>query len=200
MTFERVLSNMLMRTLIFRALAVLRFAWMTATCVVAQDAEAKLKSVFQSYLDDYFRLRPLEATRLGDHRFDSQLEELTPEARAKWLELTRKTMGELPKEVDYKKLSRAGQIDYEILEHNLKAEEWLMENTHPYEEDTRIYNGYISDSIYLLLTQSSLPKETNVGNCIARMALIPKVVAAAKQNLRNPCRAHTETAIRQNRG
>ena len=61
MTFERVLSNMLMRTLIFRALAVLRFAWMTATCVVAQDAEAKLKSVFKSYLDDYFRLRPLEA-------------------------------------------------------------------------------------------------------------------------------------------
>src|SRR5207247_2624183 len=98
MTFERVLSNMLMRTLIFRALAVLGLAWMTATCVVAQDAEAKLKSVFQSYLDDYFRLRPLEATRLGDHRFDSQLEELTPEARAKWLELTRKTLADLRSE------------------------------------------------------------------------------------------------------
>ncbi len=173
---------------------------MTATCVVAQDPEAKLKSVFKSYLDDYFRLRPLEATRLGDHRFDSQLEELTPEARAKWLELTRKTLADLPKQVDYQKLSRPAQIDFETFQHNLKADEWLTENTHPYEQDPRVYNGYINDSVYLLLAQSSLPRETNVANCIARMALIPRVVTAAKQNLRNPCRAHTETAIRQNRG
>jgi uncharacterized protein (DUF885 family) len=181
-------------------MAVLALAWMTATGVLAQDADAKLKSTFKSYLDDYFRLQPLEATRLGDHRFDSQLENLTPAARAKWLELTRKTLADLPKQVDYSKLSRPAQIDFEIFQHNLKAEEWLTDNTHPYEEDPRVYNGYINDSVYLLLAQSSLPKETNVANCIARMALIPGVVAAAKQNLRNPCRAHTETAIRQNRG
>src|SRR5712691_496979 len=135
MTFERVLSNMLMRTLIFRALAVLGLVWMTATCVVAQDAEAKLKSVFKSYLDDYFRLRPLEATRLGDHRFDSQLEELTPEARAKWLEHTKKTLAALPKEVSYQGLSRPAQIDFEIFEHTLKADHWLAENTRSYQED-----------------------------------------------------------------
>src|SRR5262249_11420413 len=124
----------------------------------------------------------------------------TPEARAKWLELTRKTLADLPKQVDYTKLSRAGQIDFEIFQHNLKADEWLTQNTHPYEDDPRVYNGYIADSVYLLLTQSSLPKETNVANALARMALVPKVIAAAKQNLRNPCRAHTDTAIRQNRG
>src|SRR4029077_54109 len=163
-------------------------------------ADAKLESFFKSYLDDNFRLRPLEATRLGDHRFDAQLEELTPEARAKWLELTRKMLADLPQKIDYSKLSRAGQIDFETFEHTLKFDEWLTENTHPYEEDPRIYNGYINDSVYLLLAQSSLPKETNVANCIARMALIPKVIASAKQNLKNPPRVHTETAIRQNRG
>src|SRR5437016_137812 len=139
----------------FRTLAISLLLSASLRVAPAQEGDAKLETFFKGYLEKYFRQRPLEATRMGEHRFDSQLEELTPEARAKWLELTRKTMGELPKEVDYKKLSRAGQIDYEILEHNLKAEEWLMENTHPYEEDTRIYSGYISDSIYLLLTQSS---------------------------------------------
>ena len=190
-----------MKTVSF--LQVLAVSWLVcapATRALAEEADGKLESVFKTYLDDYFRRRPLEATRLGEHRFDSQLEELTPEARAKWLELTRRMLADLPREVDYQKLSRAAQIDFEIFQHNLKADEWLAENTRPYEEDPRIYNGYINDSIYLLLTQSSLPKETNVANCIARMALIPKVVAAARQNLRNPCRAHTETAIRQNRG
>ncbi len=166
----------------------------------AQEADPKLESYFKGYLDENLPLRPLEATRLGDHRFDAQLEELTPEARAKWLELTRRTLTELPQKIDYSKLSRASQIDFETFQHSLKFEEWLTENTHPYEEDPRIYNGYINDSIYLLLAQSSLPKETNVANCIARMALIPRVIAAAKQNLKNPPRVHTETAIRQNRG
>lgn len=171
-----------------------------ATALVAQEADAKLETFFKGYLDESFRLRPVEATRLGDHRFDSQLEDLTPEARAKWLELTRKTLAELPRKIDYSKLSRASQIDFEMFQHDLKFSEWMTQNTHPYEEDPRIYNGYINDSVYLLLAQSSLPKETNVANCIARMELIPKVIAAAKQNLKNPPRVHTETAIRQNRG
>jgi uncharacterized protein (DUF885 family) len=170
------------------------------TAAKAAEADAQLESYFKAYLDQNFRLRPLEATRLGDHRFDSQLEELTPDARTKWLELTRKTLAELPQKVDYSKLTRDGQIDFETFQHDLKFDEWLTENIHSYEEDPRIYNGYINDSIYLLLAQSSLPKETNVANCIARMALIPRVIAAAKQNLKNPPRVHTETAIKQNRG
>ena len=170
------------------------------TAAAAQTDDAKLELFFKAYLDEHFQLRPMSATEMGDHRFDAQLEVLTPKARKKWLEHTRKTLSALPKSVDYQKLSRPAQIDYEILQHSLTAEEWLTENFHPFEEDTRTYNGYINDSVYLLLTQSSLPKETNIANCIARMGQIPRVVAEARQNLKNPPRVHTETAIKQNRG
>jgi uncharacterized protein (DUF885 family) len=168
--------------------------------VWAQDEDAKLTSSFKAYLDRHFALQPAAATELGDHRFDARLEDLTAQGRAKWMEQTRQTLAELPKQVDYQKLSRAGQIDYETFQHHLQRDEWLTENLHPFEQDPRVYNGYVSDSIYLLLTQSTLPRETNVANCIARMKLIPQAVAAARQNLRNPFRTHTETAIRQNRG
>src|SRR4051812_5981344 len=89
----------------------------------AGEADEKLLSVFKIYLDAHFQLRPLEATRLGDHRFDSQLEELTPAARARWLELTRKTLADLPKQVDYQQLSRSSQIDFETFQHDLKTDE-----------------------------------------------------------------------------
>ena len=166
----------------------------------AQTADEKLDAFFRQYLEDYFRLRPLEATKLGDHRFDSLIENLTPQSRAVWLDQTRKAAADLPHAVDYSKLSRPAQIDFEILENQLNHEIWLAENTRPYEEDPRVYNEYINDGVYLLLTQSTLPLETNVANAIARMALIPKVIAAARENLRNPPRTVTETAIRQNRG
>jgi uncharacterized protein (DUF885 family) len=171
-----------------------------AAVAFGQEADARLESFFKEYLTDYFRLRPVEATQLGDHRFDAQLEDLTAESRTRWLEQTRKALADLPVKVDYQKLSRAGQLDFDILRHSLEADIWLTENTHPFEEDPRVYNGYTSDSIYLLLTQSTLPLETNVANCISRMAQIPKVVAAARRNLKNPPRVHTETALKQNRG
>src|SRR3954470_1996437 len=110
-----------MKHMLNRRPALVLLLWFTAAAgALGQDADAKLNSFFKGYLDDYFRLRPLEATRLGDHRFDSQLEELTADARAKWLQLTRKTLEELPKQVDYQRLSRAGQIDFETFQHDLK--------------------------------------------------------------------------------
>jgi uncharacterized protein (DUF885 family) len=179
---------------------ILCLCFISSRVLLGQEEEVKLDKFFRGYLDEYFKLQPLEATRLGDHRFDAQLEDLSPKSRAEWQELTRRTLSQLHKEVDYKKLTRNGQIDFEIFEHSLRESQWLAENLHPFEQDPRIYNGYVNDSIYLLLAQSSLPLEKNVSNCIARMALIPKVLAAARQNLKNPYRTHTETAIKQNRG
>ena len=176
--------------------------WLMAglTTALAQEADAKLNSLFKTYLDEHLRQQPLEATQLGDHRFDQQLDDISPQARASWLRLTRKTLKELPKRVDYKNLSRDGQIDFQIFQHELQTTIWLTENTHRFEEDPRTYGSYINDGVYLLLTQSTLPKETNIANCITRMAEIPRIIATAKTTLTHPPKSILETAIRQNRG
>ncbi len=166
----------------------------------AQEADAKLARLFQDYLQEHFRAQPLVATQLGDHRFDHLLDDVSRKARDGWLAQARQTLKELPQQVDYAKLSRASQIDFEIFKQDLIRTIWLAENTRPFEQDPRTYNDYLSDSVYLLLTQSTLPPETNIANSIARMRQMPKVVAAAKENLRNPPRPILETAIRQNRG
>jgi uncharacterized protein (DUF885 family) len=187
-------------TLLFSAMSAIFVLSASFSTGLAQDPDAKLNTFFKQYLDEYFRLRPLDATRLGDHRFDNLLDDLSPAARKTWVELSRKTVAELPKQVDYKKLSRSGQIDFEILKHQLTASIWLAENIRPFETDPRTYNDFINDSVYTLLTQSTLPQETNITNCIARMKLIPQVVAEAKRSLQNPPAVVTETAIRQNQG
>jgi uncharacterized protein (DUF885 family) len=175
---------------------------LTAGCVgaSAQEADTRLDTFFKHYLDEYFRQRPLEATRLGDHRFDAMLDDVSRAARDGWLALTRRTLKELPKQVAYAKLSRAGQIDFEIFRHDLETRIWLAENTRPFEEDPRTYGDYINDSVYVLLTQSTLPKETNISNGLARMAQIPRVIDVAKETLTHPPRPILETAIRQNHG
>jgi uncharacterized protein (DUF885 family) len=166
----------------------------------AESEDDRLVAFFKAYLDEEFKRRPLEATQLGDHRFDHLLDDVSARAQAGWAEHTRKTLAGLQKEIDVKKLSRGWQIDHDIFKQHLTRTLWLAENTRPFEEDPRTYNDYLSDSIYLILTQSTLPKVDNVRNCAARMAYLPGIVAAAKANLRNPPRVFVETAIRQNRG
>lgn len=183
-----------------RVLAMLGFLWGVSNGSQAQVADAQLDSFFKNYLEEHFRQRPLDATRLGDHRFDHLLDDISRKAQDDWSRHARRTLKALPKQVDFAKLSRAGQIDFEIFQHDLTTDLWLAENSHPFETDPRIYNEYLNDSVYMLLVQSTRPKETNIANCIARMSEFPKIVAAAKENLRNPPQQLAETAIRQNHG
>ena len=170
------------------------------TSVFAQTADEKLEAFFRSHLEESFLMRPLEATTLGDHRFDDQLDDISPEARETWLEQYHRRLELLPREVPYVDLSRNGQIDFEILRDELTRNIWLAENTRPFAEDPRTYGSYISDSVYSLLTQSTLPKETNIRNAISRITQIPRIVKTAQQTLRESPPSILETAISQNRG
>src|SRR5260370_18878117 len=149
----------------------------------ADDEDAKLAAFFKRFLDEKFKLQPLAASTEGDHRFDDQLEDLSPKARKAWDEHTRKALQDLEKQIDYKKLTRSGQIDFEILKHSLTYSLWLTENTKPFEDDPLVYNSYITGCTYELLTRSTLPLPTNVKNCAARLPAIPKIVTAAQENL-----------------
>lgn len=162
--------------------------------------DARLADFYKAYLDRMCEQRPVTATRLGEHRHAHRMDDLSPKARAARLALTRETLAELARKVDYKKLSRSGQIDFEIFRHSLGYELWQAEDSDPWSGDPRTWNEYISESVYLLFAQSTLPRERNVRNAIARVAAIPKVVAEARAALKAPPRVWVETAIKQNQG
>ncbi|PHX95727.1 MAG: DUF885 domain-containing protein [Pedosphaera sp.] len=163
-------------------------------------ADSPLETFFRRYLDERFALHPTEATALGEHRFDDRMDDLSPAALEKSLAHLKQSRARLHKEIDRAKLSPDERINFDIFNHELEASIWVRENTQPFATNPRAYNEYISDSVFLILTQSRLPKETNVANAIGRMKQIPNVVAAAKANLKHPPRAVLETAIKQNKG
>ena len=192
-----------MSRLLFPAVALLGAALMLVPAdVAAQPAaeDARLKKLFDTYLEEEFQKHPAFATQQGNHEFDDQLDDLSPEARAKDVARGKALLATLAKEIDFKKLSRNGQIDYEIWAHTLKYGLWSAENDNRFEYDPRVYGEYISDSVFVLLTQSTLPRERNVENAAKRIKHIPKIVEAAKASLKNPPRNLTEVAIKRNLG
>src|SRR5262249_48602054 len=128
-----------------RFLPVLLLLALAAPAGAAEDEN--LNAFFKAHLEREFKERPLEATRLGDHRFDHLLDDVSPRARAGWLKRYRDTLAALPKKVNFKKLSRSAQIDYEILKFHLERELWLMENSRPFEDNPLVYNDYLTESV-----------------------------------------------------
>ncbi len=162
--------------------------------------DAKLSKFFRNYLDLWMAQRPLEATYLGNHNFDDVVEDVSIESRKQWETLFRATLEGLPRELSYQKLSRGSQIDYEIFKHHLERTLWVWDNIRPFETDPRTYGEYITNSIFLPLTQSTLPREKNVANAASRMRYAPSIIEAAKATIKNPPKVVLETAIRQNKG
>lgn len=183
-----------------RLLACLLVLCLTCLAASASAAESPLETFFRRYLDERFALHPTEATALGDHRFDDRMDDLSPAALEKSLAHLKETRARLRKEISRATLSEDERINFDIFDHRLQGSIWLQENTQPWATNPRLYTEYLGDSVYLLLAQSRLPKETNVAHAIARMRHIPQVVAAAQANLKHPPRAVLETAIKQNLG
>ena len=149
---------------------VIGLSWAVASTVRGEEPvpgqDAVLESFFREYLDEAFRLEPLMATRLGDHRFDDQLDDLSSQGAKGHARTRSQGLADLSRKVQNEKLSRDGQIDYEIFRRHLERTIWLAETFQPFEDDPRIYGSYVTESVYLLLTQSSLPRAVNVKNAL----------------------------------
>ena len=135
----------------------------------ADSEDEKLTAFFKAHLDEEFAHRPLDATRLGDHRFDDRLDDAFCSRSPADLERWKRVYADLPKKIDVEKPSPDGKIDFDILRRDPERSIWSAENTHPFEEDPRTYTDSITDSVYPLPTQSTLPKEVNVKNAVVRM-------------------------------
>jgi uncharacterized protein (DUF885 family) len=173
---------------------------MTSVAAAQNSEDAKLAAHFKKFLDAEFEARPLDATRAGDHRFDDRLDDISAEARQKNRDRLQSVHDNLPSEIVVNRLSRDGRIDYEIFRQYLEREIWLFDNMRAFEQDPRIYNDYITESVYLLFAQSTQPKPIAIRNAKSRMVHIPKIVEVAKATLKNAPRVLVETAIRQNKG
>jgi uncharacterized protein (DUF885 family) len=169
----------------------------------AQEADQRLAVAFKGWLDEYIAMQPFLGTRWGDHRFANKLEDLSPAGREKVVSHTRKTLDSLNKEFDPKQLSPDCRVDLATWKTGLERSLWIEENLAPLDTDPRSYNEYTTDSTYLLVTQTTLPKAAVTKACLARIREVPRLLEQARTNLgakkssRPPVRVFVETAIRQ---
>lgn len=164
-------------------------------------ADTKFADLSKRALDTWMQLSPTSATQIGDHRYDSELDDMSAAGRQKALDASRQLLGELDA-LDVGKLSRENQVDAAILRNQLKSDIWNTEQLQGWAWDPQVYSGLAGGSIYSLMAREFAPLPDRLKSATARMEKIPALLAQARENL-DPARVpriHAETVARQNAG
>src|SRR5437867_581071 len=170
---------------------------MLSAAATTQDDE--FQKIAHDYIEQYLRSNPEDATELGDHRFDGELTDYSPEARAKDL-ATQKEFRDRLNAIDGSQLTGANNIDFRILKENIDYQIFQDEELKQAEWNPLVYMQSLANSLYLLVARDFARAEKRIPNLRQRMEGIPVVIAQAKANLQHSPRVHTETAIEQTQG
>ncbi|HEY0323424.1 MAG TPA: DUF885 domain-containing protein [Pyrinomonadaceae bacterium] len=162
-----------------------------------QTADQKFEALAGRYIEKLLEMEPERATQLGDHRYDHRLNDYSLEGVTRARSFNQEYLKELGA-IPAKSLSRTNSIDYRIMRSRLEYNLFQIDVLREYEWNPLRYN--IGNAIYELLARDFAPLKTRLTNATARLKAVPAVVQAAKANLKNPPRIHTETAISQNKG
>ena len=165
------------------------------------QADAQFTALSQRALDGWFQLSPVNATQIGEHKYDAELDDLSTAGRQKGLDFGKKILAELDA-LDASKLSRENQVDAAILRNQLQYDIWSTETLQGWAWDPQIYSGLAGSAIYNVMAREFAPLPDRIRSATARMEKIPALLAQARENL-DPARVpkiHAETVAKQNNG
>jgi uncharacterized protein (DUF885 family) len=177
---------------------LLAFAAVTASAAHAEGAaDARFEAVANDFIQNLLKTHPETATAMGDHRYDSATSDYSARGVAADRALYHHTL-DLLTAIPAKDLSPDDAVDSAILQNELHSRLFDIEVMNVSAREPLNYNP--AQGIYLLLARDYAPIKQRLEAVNARLQAIPKILEAAKHNLKNPPKVFTETAIKQNQG
>ena len=164
-------------------------------------AQAAYDRFAREYLDWYYASNPVGATYLGLHAHDARMPDLSRAGVERRAGEQRAWLARLGR-IDRAQLTGDAHLDWRILDHAIRADLLELEEIRWWRKDPSFYNGTIASSLAGLSSRTFAPPAVRMESMIARMAAIPSVVAAAKENLvpAEVPRLWAEDAVRNTRG
>ena len=146
-------------------------------------------------------LTPVNATSLGDHRFDHDLDDVSATGYERRAALAHELLGEV-QALDQAELSRANQVDAHLLASELQYEIWRIEKLAEWRWNPLVYTEITGNSVYLLIARDFAPLPDRLRSVTARLNELPRFLEQTRESL-VPARVpqiHAETAVKQNTG
>jgi len=171
------------------------------TAADTAEADAKFADLSRRALEGWLQLSPISATQIGEHKYDSEIDDLSAAGRLKGLDFSKQRLAELDT-MEVSRLSRENQIDAAILRNQLQYDVWGSETLESWAWDPQVYSSLAGSAVYGLMAREFAPLPERINSAVARMEKLPGLLAQARENL-DPARVprvHAQTAAKQNSG
>ena len=153
------------------------------------------------YLDEFPELSPVDATSLGDHRFDDRIDDVSVDGWKAQLDFSERYLAAL-QPIDRARLTRANQVDALLLAHELEYRRWKLATLEDWRWNPLIYTGLAGDALYGLIARDFAPEPERLQKLGKRLDELPRFLSQVRETLvpaRVP-KVHAETAVKQNAG
>ncbi len=184
-----------------RTISVFLLGLLAAGTCAATPTDEAFQNLADEYISDLVNLSPVYATAIGNHGADDELDQVDAAGRAETLALLRQYKAALDA-LDRNELSRANQVDAELLLHSLESDIWSIEVLREWAWNPLYYVNISGGAIYSLLSRDFAPLDTRLMSAASRLEEIPRFLEQARSSI-EPARVpriHAETAIAQNQG
>jgi uncharacterized protein (DUF885 family) len=182
-------------------LALMGATALVSPVLAASAADDAFQKLSARWLDGYLRLQPVTATQTGDHRFDGEIDDMSPAGRLARKQLWQGLLTDL-NAIDRSKLARDNQVDAAILASQLGYLIWDEDEQQSWAWDPQTYSQLAGNSLYLLVAREFAPLPVRIDAAIARMAGIPVLFQQMRTALvlsRVPL-IHAQTVAKQGGG
>jgi uncharacterized protein (DUF885 family) len=154
------------------------------------------QQLVDAYFDDYFKANPSQATNVGFHKYDRELEDFSLAAHAR---NRRKLVAYLAafEAVNPRSLSENDRDDREIMiatVHSLLLEEDRIQQ---WRKNPDNYSSAVTSSVFSLIKRDFAPANERLRSVIEREKQIPRALMQAREVLRNPPKIYADIAIEQ---
>jgi uncharacterized protein (DUF885 family) len=151
----------------------------------------------QQFFARFWELKPDWAISVGYYAHADRLVVPDAAARAELLAQLDRWLAELGS-IDPATLSPAVRADRAMLENEFLGDRWALTELKAWQWNPSVYN--VAEPFALLRDLTFAPLDERLRTFARRLERVPDYYAAAKANIENPTRVHTQLAIDQNRG
>jgi len=163
--------------------------------------DQSFEALGQRYLREAQELSPVDATALGDHRFDDRIDDVSAAGWQARLTFDQRYFAALDG-LDRAALSRPNQVDAILMRQELEYERWRIQTLEDWRWNPLIYTRLAGDAVYTLLAREFAPVPERMKNLGKRLDELPRFLGQVREVLvpsRVP-KIHAETAVKQNAG
>ncbi len=177
------------------------FSLSAGSAMGGSAADEAFENLANEYISNLTNFSPVTATLLGDHSADGMLDQVDSAARDE----TRQLLSEYAQAlatIDRDELSRANQVDAELLLHEVESSLWSLVVLQEWAWNPLHYINISGSGIYGLLAREFAPLEERLMSAASRLEQLPRFLEQARNSIeieRVP-KIHAETAIQQNAG